>query len=250
MADCREDEDLAFELPGLQDASDQIRLLQIFPQRTSDDATIRCMITVHSAKDIRWKRASYAAISYTWGLPEPTRHIEVNGKRKVVRYNCWYALWQMRLHSVDDLYWIDTLCIDQNSHAEKALQVRRMDLSYSQDEQVAACIGNFDIDQWLYFGRQKDQPIPQDWSAVFGAMSERSSTGLRAGSEGVSFFSFLRVWDLSFSVGCGNVVGYHITQPCSACLESCNNGHFWMFNNEGVKAEERLDSTGIFNLIF
>ncbi|KAI8918764.1 FAM72 protein-domain-containing protein, partial [Entophlyctis helioformis] len=30
-------------------------------------------------------------------------------------------------------------------------------------------------------------------------------------------------------LGCGNVVGYHVTQPCGSCLEACNNGHFWMF---------------------
>lgn len=30
-------------------------------------------------------------------------------------------------------------------------------------------------------------------------------------------------------LGCGNVVGYHVTAPCNKCLESCNNGHYWMF---------------------
>ncbi|KXN70305.1 hypothetical protein CONCODRAFT_31859, partial [Conidiobolus coronatus NRRL 28638] len=45
-------------------------------------------------------------------------------------------------------------------------------------------------------------------------------------------------------LGCGNVVGYHITQPCSKCMESCNNGHFWMFHTSDVFAQERLDSTG------
>jgi hypothetical protein len=42
----------------------------------------------------------------------------------------------------------------------------------------------------------------------------------------------------------GNVVGYHVTQPCETCLDSCNNGHFWMFQMEGVKASERTDPTG------
>lgn len=43
----------------------------------------------------------------------------------------------------------------------------------------------------------------------------------------------------------GNVVGYHVTQPCELCLGSCNNGHFWMFLSDYVKAKERLDSTGM-----
>ncbi len=40
-------------------------------------------------------------------------------------------------------------------------------------------------------------------------------------------------------LGCGNVVGYHVTQPCETCLESCNNGHFWMFQTDGVVPTER-----------
>ena len=29
-------------------------------------------------------------------------------------------------------------------------------------------------------------------------------------------------------LGCGNVIGYHVTQPCEPCMDACNNGHFWM----------------------
>ncbi|PVV01165.1 hypothetical protein BB560_004428, partial [Smittium megazygosporum] len=39
-------------------------------------------------------------------------------------------------------------------------------------------------------------------------------------------------------LGCGNEIGYHITQPCAQCLKSCNNGHFWMFLTESVMAFE------------
>ncbi|KAL7747958.1 hypothetical protein RI367_006706 [Sorochytrium milnesiophthora] len=40
---------------------------------------------------------------------------------------------------------------------------------------------------------------------------------------------------------CGNIVGYHVTQPCKPCLESCNNGHFWMFHMENVAYWDRYD---------
>ncbi|KAF9925596.1 Protein fam72a [Linnemannia zychae] len=40
---------------------------------------------------------------------------------------------------------------------------------------------------------------------------------------------------------CGNVIGYHITQPCQQCLKAPNNGHFWMFHTEGVVGQERLN---------
>ncbi|KAG0081973.1 Protein fam72a [Linnemannia elongata] len=40
-------------------------------------------------------------------------------------------------------------------------------------------------------------------------------------------------------LGCGNTLGYHVTQPCESCLEACNNGHFWMFHSDGVSCTER-----------
>uniref|UniRef100_G3RZG1 Protein FAM72A n=1 Tax=Gorilla gorilla gorilla TaxID=9595 RepID=G3RZG1_GORGO len=43
----------------------------------------------------------------------------------------------------------------------------------------------------------------------------------------------------------GNIVGYHVIVPCSSCLLSCNNGHFWMFHSQAVYDINRLDSTGV-----
>ncbi|KAJ1501537.1 Protein fam72b [Coelomomyces lativittatus] len=47
-----------------------------------------------------------------------------------------------------------------------------------------------------------------------------------------------RIRDIA-CLSCGNLVGYHVTQPCKACLASCNNGHFWMFHKEHVSFSER-----------
>jgi len=44
---------------------------------------------------------------------------------------------------------------------------------------------------------------------------------------------------------CGNVVGYHVTQPCDSCMDACNNGHFWMFHTDEVSSSERRDHTGM-----
>lgn len=40
---------------------------------------------------------------------------------------------------------------------------------------------------------------------------------------------------------CGNVLGYHVSQPCDRCLDAKNNGHFWMFYSETIRAAERVD---------
>ncbi|CAH1784126.1 unnamed protein product [Owenia fusiformis] len=43
---------------------------------------------------------------------------------------------------------------------------------------------------------------------------------------------------------CGNVCGYHVSQPCKPCLSSCNNGHLWMFHSSAVSSLDRLDVAG------
>jgi hypothetical protein len=40
---------------------------------------------------------------------------------------------------------------------------------------------------------------------------------------------------------CGNMVGYHVTQPCGKCLDSCNNGHLWIFQADGLEVLDRVD---------
>lgn len=42
----------------------------------------------------------------------------------------------------------------------------------------------------------------------------------------------------------GNVLGYHVSQPCDRCLEARNNGHFWMFCSEGITSAERIHYDG------
>ncbi|KAL8589394.1 hypothetical protein ACOMHN_021546 [Nucella lapillus] len=42
---------------------------------------------------------------------------------------------------------------------------------------------------------------------------------------------------------CGSEVGYHVLTPCKKCLGSCNNGHFWMFDSDGVVSSGRMSVT-------
>jgi hypothetical protein len=39
----------------------------------------------------------------------------------------------------------------------------------------------------------------------------------------------------------GNVIGYHVVSPCASCLDSSNNGHFWMFHSSACQPAERKD---------
>ena len=39
-------------------------------------------------------------------------------------------------------------------------------------------------------------------------------------------------------------MGYTVIRPCRPCLESCNNGHLWMYHSHAVDATDRVDRTG------
>jgi FAM72 protein len=45
----------------------------------------------------------------------------------------------------------------------------------------------------------------------------------------------------------GNVIGYHVTQPCEPCMDACNNGHFWMFHCTEVSSKDRTNTNGMIN---
>ncbi|KAH6577084.1 hypothetical protein BASA50_000047 [Batrachochytrium salamandrivorans] len=51
-------------------------------------------------------------------------------------------------------------------------------------------------------------------------------------------------------LGCGNVIGYHVTQPCEPCMDACNNGHFWMFHVTEVNSDERSTGKGAHPLVW
>ncbi|TGO26876.1 hypothetical protein BPAE_0051g00110 [Botrytis paeoniae] len=129
------------DLPLLQ-PDKQIRLLRL--EQSSPDGDDYCFsLTVHDFCDGVY-HPRYIAISYTWGDFVPLMPIIVNGKRMRVRFNCWYALWQMRHHGVTDYLWIDSLCINQDNNEEKNFQVAIMGSIYELALWVASCIGTGD----------------------------------------------------------------------------------------------------------
>ncbi|KAF2692070.1 hypothetical protein K458DRAFT_252864, partial [Lentithecium fluviatile CBS 122367] len=83
----------------------------------------------------------YIAVSYTWGDANQVKTIYVNGKPLEVRQNCFFTLWQLRVHRFDLPVWIDSICIDQSNNHEKSSQVRLMGLIYARAELTASCIG-------------------------------------------------------------------------------------------------------------
>lgn len=82
--------------------------------------------------------------------------------------------------------------------------------------------------------RGEDWPLHGLFTLTDRCLCEPGVTCYRCYLLTIAFFFFLS----------GNIVGYHVIVPCSSCLLSCNNGHFWMFHSQAVYGVNRLDSTG------
>ncbi|KAK3706288.1 hypothetical protein LTR37_012803 [Vermiconidia calcicola] len=144
----RHDDD-DFRQPILTDASREIRLLRFDRMYQHKYDLIVADMTVFNLEDA----PPYGAISYTWGSPERSMSIEINGKMTHVSVGCWYALFQVRYRCRDDFdwsyapedFWIDALCIDQSNLDEKSHQVALMTEIYSRAERVLACTGYGDL---------------------------------------------------------------------------------------------------------
>ncbi|KAL7939293.1 heterokaryon incompatibility domain-containing protein [Trichoderma chlorosporum] len=85
----------------------------------------------------------YKALSYSWDAQIPSHHIECNGATLHITQNCMAAM--RRLRSMGDLtLWIDGICIDQTSTAERSAQVALMRDIYKQAAEVIVWLGEED----------------------------------------------------------------------------------------------------------
>jgi hypothetical protein len=124
---------------ALRDPNLQIRLL-LLDAAGPDENTISASLEI-------WDKESappFNAISYVCGDAQQMQDVTVNGSRVSVRHNCYYALWQTRLHFPESRVWIDAICINQLDLEEKTAQVTMMFEIYSKAAQVLACIGPSD----------------------------------------------------------------------------------------------------------
>ncbi|KAG4422555.1 hypothetical protein IFR04_004324 [Cadophora malorum] len=73
----------------------------------------------------------YEAISYTWGSPERSEEIMVDGCRMMITKSVYEVLATLTSQFLPQLLWIDAICIDQENDEEKEQQVPLMDKIYS-----------------------------------------------------------------------------------------------------------------------
>jgi hypothetical protein len=89
---------------------------------------------------------SYAALSYTWGLPGDTDYIFLNGHPFSIRKNLYDALRQLQDSKwVDKYLWVDAISInqgtDQDALRERSVQITLMKQIYEQADKVLVWLG-------------------------------------------------------------------------------------------------------------
>lgn len=132
----------AFEYPPLQRNSEQVRLIKIEPGALNEQ--IVCTLERQDITDTTSEklRRKYIALSYTWGPPLPYKEILINGGRFTVRQNLWDFLIVARQKLSSDLYWIDQICINQESNDEKNHQIQLMSQIYQNASLVNIWLGS------------------------------------------------------------------------------------------------------------
>ena len=161
--------DIYAQLP-LNTSSDSIRLLKL---TRTPLGRISCQLQVHSLS----RCPPFIALSYTWGAPQPTRTIQVQGQRRKIRENLWGAFinilghWDRRYKNLkwsagfggvyslpeltnifhflrseaggeEPLFWVDQICINQDNVHEKNHQVQQMKAIFSSAELTLAYLGD------------------------------------------------------------------------------------------------------------
>lgn len=145
--------------------SSELRLVEVLPAR--EDATISVRIRV----DARATTTPYTALSYTWGDPEDTVPIRVDGKLFHITRNLDAALRRFRADLPvqaptdsasaqgvtapwpSNLLWVDALSIDQSNDAEKSSYVARMYSIYTSATTVFAWLGPEESNSSLAFDK-------------------------------------------------------------------------------------------------
>lgn len=130
-----------FKYDPLDNSSREIRLLQILPQ---SGAVIQCRLQNASLS------VEHISLSHRWTEKAGKIEIFVNNKPCKVSNNIWQFLDVARSkYSSSERFWIDAICIDQQSIGEKNKQVRLMGEIYSSAKLVVSWLGKDDINTAL-----------------------------------------------------------------------------------------------------
>ncbi|KAH9208896.1 heterokaryon incompatibility, partial [Leptodontidium sp. 2 PMI_412] len=84
---------------------------------------------------------AFEALSYTWGISPPSIPLEVTGSRILVTSAVEEFLFHQRSFFRSKLFWIDSVCINQNDDVEKTEQLPLMTEIYRRARLVIVWLG-------------------------------------------------------------------------------------------------------------
>jgi hypothetical protein len=112
-------------------------------------------------------KPQYVAISYTWGPPTTKREILVNDCVVIIRQNLWDVLQSLIHHQQSDLpfckdayFFVDAICIAQDSPDEKNQQVSHIDQVFGTAVRVFAYVGSSEWIEQAIRDYNPDDPQP------------------------------------------------------------------------------------------
>jgi len=139
-----------FEHDPLDLTTQEIRLIRILP-KTNNTQILRCELKHFNINE---KCPIFRALSYTWGRPQFSQMIILNGKPFEIWENLFSFLEVIQeLPERTDLIWIDQLCIDQTNVLERNHQVQVMGQIYAEAYEVISWIGVADPDTETFYER-------------------------------------------------------------------------------------------------
>ena len=112
-----------------------IRILKLAP--SDGTTTLRCTLEEVSLDST----PQYKALSYTWGTQASSKHMYYDGKILLVTENCEEILLHLRSATETVVLWIDAICINQRSEAERTQQIQLMGDIYKKAYQVLIWLG-------------------------------------------------------------------------------------------------------------
>ncbi|KAK1527753.1 uncharacterized protein CCOS01_08015 [Colletotrichum costaricense] len=125
--------------PLLQDPARQIRLFTLWPG--TQENSIQGVFSVATLDD----GPDYQCISYVWGDASDTKDITVNGKDFQITTSLFSVLWRIRSEQEYLAVWADALCINQDDHEEKRVQVDMMFDIYSKCSNCFLWLGEVNL---------------------------------------------------------------------------------------------------------
>jgi hypothetical protein len=146
------------------DEDDSFRLISLEPGDGADPLSIRLLnTTLHNTEP-------YEAVSYVWGDASKSGSVQILDNEKDIEvriditHNCQAALESLRRLDSSRVLWIDSICINQSSSAEKTHQLNLMAHIYKNASQVLVYLGEGTkfSDTAMKFIHELDEPSYYD----------------------------------------------------------------------------------------